>query len=372
MVPPSPPGGWDFHPGNEIRDQCRRLHGTPVHSSSFYCSHPFKLVVDVPRSTFRLEESSIAIALRACLGGSPAGFFVSHLNDRCYSFCVCNKSVGLWIYNLRSYICRDYHMRFFLWRDGGPNWRFEFRRWESEQLSEWSVVKRKKSMSVKSKSVTVASSSIPISKVFNRFNVLDSSRSCSKFLIASSSDLNSQNPISGPKVSKLDWWYDSDTLKGRVLARVWYKDLDSVPQYVVWEQPNAPNGQSWTIYVYTLNGEFADAFPPDDDLPMGEGPVDPNVNFEDAPAWEFGNVQNFDQEENQGWGNWDEGQDNVNDNVDFLPEIPQPTDIMFDKNFVKDASFWSALNSGSVLGSSKWASGNDVPIASGANEILDP
>lgn len=74
-----------------------------------------------------------------------------------------------------------------------------------------------------------------------------------------------------------------------------------MPQYVVWEQPNAPNSQSWTIYVYTLNGEFADAFPPDDDLPMGEGPVDPNVNFEDAPAWQFGNVQNFDQEENQGW-----------------------------------------------------------------------
>lgn len=119
----------------------------------------------------------------------------------------------------------------------------------------------------------------------------------------------------------------------------------------------------------------------------------------------------------------------MNDNVDFLPEIPQPTDvlqinsssassilavnsgnsgsiisissgeaseigadnslmvqevsvdanvlknlcqrfpqIMFDKNFVKDASFWSALNSRSVLGSSNWASGNDVPVVSRANE----
>lgn len=55
---------------------------------------------------------------------------------------------------------------------------------------------------------------------------------------------------------ELDWWYDTDPLKGRVLARVWYKDLDSVPQYIVWEQPNAPNGQSWTIFVYTLNGVF--------------------------------------------------------------------------------------------------------------------
>ncbi len=57
-----------------------------------------------------------------------------------------------------------------------------------------------------------------------------------------------------------------------------------MPQYVAWEQLNAPNGQSWTIYVYTLNGEFADVFPLDDDLPLGEGPVDPNVDFEDAPA----------------------------------------------------------------------------------------
>lgn len=95
MVPPSPPGGWDFHPGNEIKDQCRLRFGTPVHSSPFYCSSPFKLVVDVPRSSFRLDVSSVALALRACLGGSPAGFSVEHLGDRCFSFLVCNKAVGL-------------------------------------------------------------------------------------------------------------------------------------------------------------------------------------------------------------------------------------------------------------------------------------
>uniref|UniRef100_A0A0E0IBQ7 Uncharacterized protein n=1 Tax=Oryza nivara TaxID=4536 RepID=A0A0E0IBQ7_ORYNI len=92
---------------------------------------------------------------------------------------------------------------------------------------------------------------------------------------------------------------------------------------------------------------------------MGEGPVDPNVNFEDAPAWQFGNVQNFDQEENQGWGNWDEGQDNVNDNVDFLPEIPQPTNVL-------------QINSSSASSILAVNSGNDVPVVSGANEILDP
>lgn len=102
---------------------------------------------------------------------------------------------------------------------------------------------------------------------------------------------------------ELDWWFDDDPLKGRVLARVWYRDLDSVPQFVVWEQPNVPNGQSWTIYVYTMNGEFADVLPPDDDIPPGECPVDPNINLEDAPAWQFGNLQQ--QNDNapaQGWG----------------------------------------------------------------------
>lgn len=93
---------------------------------------------------------------------------------------------------------------------------------------------------------------------------------------------------------------------------------------------------------------------------MGEGPVDPNVNFEDAPAWQFGNVQNFDQEENQGWGNWDEGQDNVNDNVDFLPEIPQPTNVLQINS--SSASSILAVNSGN--------SGSIISISSGeASEI---
>uniref|UniRef100_A0A0D3FKB7 DUF7597 domain-containing protein n=1 Tax=Oryza barthii TaxID=65489 RepID=A0A0D3FKB7_9ORYZ len=532
MVPPSPPGGWDFLPGNEIKDQCRLRFGTLVHSSPFYCSSPFKLVVDAPRSSFRLDVSSVALALRACLGGSPAGFSVEHLGDRCFSFLVCNKAVGLWIYNLKSYICRDYHMRFFLWRNGSPNWEFELRSWELEQSKEWTVVSRKgKSTSVKA--------NVPIARVFNRFHVLRSNdpksatsaakepsaakkpsvhldpklrlfsdsnlsydpksaflgskvsdhakmgrpniglkarggikqktlrvRKCwvkksapqsprlpsldaagksshpETILVTSMANLqpdpqglhlhpagphrrrrvdtvnftpstmrheqfvlalvhpqlpvdqwdDHRNEIRGfleqvrhvevlesyphPNVvalfqissplhrdalvlglpldydgvhqvrfvrhdqgpnwrnapynhrgwimlldfpmdyitfhnvnqvistfGELDWWFDDDPLKGRVLARVWYRDLDSVPQFVVWEQPNVPNGQSWTIYVYTMNGEFADVLPPDDDIPPGECPVDPNINLEDAPAWQFGNLQQ--QNDNapaQGWG----------------------------------------------------------------------
>ena len=121
---------------------------------------------------------------------------------------------------------------------------------------------------------------------------------------------------------ELEWWYDTDPLKGRVLARVWYKDLDSVPQYVVWEQPNAPNGQSWTIYVFTLIGVFADVLPLDDDLPRGEGPVDSDVNFEDAPARQFGNEGQQGNQNNQNWGNWEGAQGVQNVDEPFLPPVP--------------------------------------------------
>uniref|UniRef100_A0A0E0HZU4 DUF7597 domain-containing protein n=1 Tax=Oryza nivara TaxID=4536 RepID=A0A0E0HZU4_ORYNI len=454
MVPPSPPSGWDFH--NEIKNQCRLLHGTPVHSSSFYCSRPFKLVVDVSRSTFRLEESSVALALRACLGGSPAGFLVKHLNDRCYTFCVCNKSVGLWIYNLRSYICHDYHMRFFLWRDGGPNWGFEFRRWESEQLNEWTVVKKKKS-----KSSVVASSSVPISRVFNRLHVLDppcpSPVAAGEKVSVSAPDPISHKPVSRPKVPVADGNAPNAISKsnglpigfgksrpyhrGRVdtIRSPVHRDALVLGQPIAYDEVrfvrhdqgpnwrNAPyNHRDWIMLLdfpldYVTFHNFADVFPLDDDLPLGEGPVDPN----------FGNVQNVNQDQNQGWGNWDEGQDN--ENVDFLPNVPQPVDVlqinssstsnstnsvisissdeaiehvsdnslmvqkvfvdanllrllcqrfpqvMFDENFVKDASFWSTLTSdhhsfqGNASGSSDWAS-RIVPdsVSVGSDEVLDP
>lgn len=109
----------------------------------FFSWRPFLLVVDFPRSSFRLCTASVGLALRACIGGSPADLHVSHLKDRSFSFTVCSKSVGLWIYNLRSYFCNDYHARFFLWRDGGPNWRREWYLWTTEQQSEWTVVTRK-------------------------------------------------------------------------------------------------------------------------------------------------------------------------------------------------------------------------------------
>lgn len=131
-----------------------------MHFSRFFSRRPFRLVVDFPRSSFRLCTSSIGLALRACIGGSPGDLFVAHQKHWSNSFLVCSKAVGIWIYNLRSFICKDYHARFHLWRDGGPNWQREWRLWSAEQNSEWTLVPRKskKQSAARSKPVKTVSS----------------------------------------------------------------------------------------------------------------------------------------------------------------------------------------------------------------------
>ncbi|EEE67088.1 hypothetical protein OsJ_24072 [Oryza sativa Japonica Group] len=162
------------------------------------------------------------------------------------------------------------------------------------------------------------------------------------------------------------------------------RPLDDVPQYVAWEQLNAPNGQSWTIYVYTLNGEFADVFPLDDDLPLGEGPIN-SSSTSSILAASSGNSTNSVISISS-----DEAIEHVSDNSLMVQKVfvdanllrllcqrfPQ---VMFDENFVKDASFWSALTSdhhsfqGNASGSSDWASrivSDSVSV--GSDEVLDP
>nr|BAD21814.1 hypothetical protein [Oryza sativa Japonica Group]BAD28671.1 hypothetical protein [Oryza sativa Japonica Group] len=88
MVTPAPLRGWDFSLGDSIRDEAWRCFGSPVHFSSHFSSSPFRLVVDVPRSTFRLTPSSVALYLRATIHGSPSGFQVQSLTDWSFSFVV--------------------------------------------------------------------------------------------------------------------------------------------------------------------------------------------------------------------------------------------------------------------------------------------
>uniref|UniRef100_A0A0E0QGC8 Uncharacterized protein n=1 Tax=Oryza rufipogon TaxID=4529 RepID=A0A0E0QGC8_ORYRU len=61
------------------------------------------------------------------------------------------------------------------------------------------------------------------------------------------------------------WWFlllVSLTFGGsKILFKDVSLDLDSVPSKIVLQDPTAGVGESWTISVFILDGEFADMFP---------------------------------------------------------------------------------------------------------------
>lgn len=119
-----------------------------MHFSRHFGRNPFILVVDFVRFNFHLSPKSVAIALQSCHGGTPFGFMVSLLRNNCFSFLVCNKQVGLFIYSLKNFICKDFHVKFFLWGNGGPNWQKEFISWQKEESDQWTVVSIKKKSAI--------------------------------------------------------------------------------------------------------------------------------------------------------------------------------------------------------------------------------
>nr|AAT01351.1 hypothetical protein [Oryza sativa Japonica Group] len=362
MVTPAPPTGWDFSTGDSIRDEVWSRFGSPVHFSSHFSRSTFRLVVDVPRSSFRLTSSSVALALRAAIGGSPSDLHVDPLIDRSFTFLVCSKKVGLWIYSLRSFSCKDFSVRYFLWKNGGPDWRREWDLWQAEQYNEWTIVKRRYSSGNRSQHLIKASSvfdrlkfDIPsspkritqksdsiVSKEIFLANSDPKAVGLFKFGSAMVRDLlvyappfmydgihqvnfvrhdQSPNWRAAPftrtvwfllldfpldyinmqyiclvvsSFGQLEEWYQNDPIEGKVLVRAMFKDFDSVPRKIVLQDPTSGAGESWTISVFTLEGDFADIFPPDEDLPP-TGPnndENPDGNDDDDGnqdnIWQFG------------------------------------------------------------------------------------
>ena len=73
------------------------------------------------------------MALHCCLGGSPAGFHVSYLQDRHFRFSVASKHVGLLVRALKRITTDHFDIYFHMWRDGGENWKLEHKKWEKEE-----------------------------------------------------------------------------------------------------------------------------------------------------------------------------------------------------------------------------------------------
>jgi hypothetical protein len=82
----------------------------------------------------------VGLALEAAVGGLCGLLKVSLLRDRVFSFCVASKAVGFQILNLKCFSCTQFKCYFHLWGRGGPSWTFEYKKWQYENSSEWTLV----------------------------------------------------------------------------------------------------------------------------------------------------------------------------------------------------------------------------------------
>jgi hypothetical protein len=128
----------DFSHGIIFSKVVKNKFHKEVHPSS--SSGHFLMVVAFGRATFKLEEDLVGIALEAAISGFCGQLKVSLLQDRVFSFTVSNKEVGFHILKLRKFSCTHFKCFFYLWGRGGPNWTWEFQRWQREMEEEWTLV----------------------------------------------------------------------------------------------------------------------------------------------------------------------------------------------------------------------------------------
>jgi hypothetical protein len=100
------------------------------------------MVVSFGRSTFRLDEESVSLALEAATGGYCDDLQVSILRDRVFTFSASSKAVGFFLLARKFYSCPQFKCYDHLWSNGGPNWMREFSLWERECAGEWILASR--------------------------------------------------------------------------------------------------------------------------------------------------------------------------------------------------------------------------------------
>ncbi|EEC78905.1 hypothetical protein OsI_19299 [Oryza sativa Indica Group] len=288
--------------------------------------------------------------------------WVKHLKNHCYSFLVCNKNIGLYVNSIRDFTCKDFHVRFFLWGNGGPNWKREYMLWQKEEADCWTLVTRKKS-SVKSRTknaVWVAKGKSHIDKpsVFKRlfhangdpfvrqsFQFIGSSSGCllrshdeyaavviepqppahlvGQLIQEVTNIITNQHHKHVVRVqryplalcivqlpSMLERDILMDRVLGRVLVKARYKSASDVPSRIVLGDTMAYGGtrQTWTFHVYILNGEPPDMFPEDEDLlPIWQMLPPPNQQNQNHHEQNMHNANDADVPINPDIGN--EGQD---------------------------------------------------------------
>ncbi|KAM0904181.1 hypothetical protein ACQ4PT_018191 [Festuca glaucescens] len=130
--------GLSFYPGLKFAKDVKKNFNVDVHSS--FKSGNFLMVVLFGHANFRMDEDLVSIALESVLGGYCGNLKVSLIRDRGFSFCVSSKEVGFHVLKLRKYSCQHFQCYFHLWGRGGPNWKWEFNRWNIQVRHEWTLV----------------------------------------------------------------------------------------------------------------------------------------------------------------------------------------------------------------------------------------
>jgi hypothetical protein len=145
----------DFSTGHSLRAKVRDLFSTPVNPIS--SSSRFFLVVSFGRSSFRLNDLNVSLALSACLGAAYDSLDIMHLSGRVYRFSVCSKAVGFLIQRRKFYAEKEFKCFFHLWGSGGPNWEIELFNWHKESDAEWTKVRSRRTNHMQSRNLERAS-----------------------------------------------------------------------------------------------------------------------------------------------------------------------------------------------------------------------
>lgn len=94
----------DYGPGQESERLVTLRFGSPVSLPPASSKLGFFLVASFGRSALHLNEDSISLILQACLGGVAKDFQVVHLSGWMFCFSISCKSIGITIYNLKSFM----------------------------------------------------------------------------------------------------------------------------------------------------------------------------------------------------------------------------------------------------------------------------
>ena len=130
--------GLDLAPGQEFSEEVRRSCFSMVHPT--LDSRNFTMVVAFGRTSLKLTEDSVTVALESITGGICDALKVSILRDRVFSFTVSSKKVGFLLIDRRKFVSPNFICYFYLWNHGGPQWLYEFNLWKKQTKEEWTLV----------------------------------------------------------------------------------------------------------------------------------------------------------------------------------------------------------------------------------------